>query len=125
MGDTSSEAGWLDQELRDQQPVKVAEDAAKRRKKAAGRAKIGRPVVKGFEVDLEPRRGPRGPLVMVYGSGPRQGGSCNVPLSREIESKVEKYGVGPKSQILALLIEHGLAQLEESGQVIVARSIKE
>lgn len=119
----AEEAGWFDEEVKQQEPVAKAREQSQKRKKASQKGRLGRPVVQRFKVSYEARNGQRGPLVMVYGSGPRTGKCINVPVSPEVVAKIERYGVGPVSQILSLLIDHGLAELEKDGQTIVARSV--
>lgn len=119
---------WLEEELAGNNQKTLQEVAAETKKKKQAAKKTmklkGRPSIKGFKIEFNERAGTRAPLVMVYGSGPRQGKAVNVPIPPEVAEMVEKYTVGPKTQVLSLLIKHGLDQLHEHGKTLVATSIK-
>jgi hypothetical protein len=84
----------------------------------------GKKPVKRLEVEVGERLGKRGPLVLMYGQGPKPRTSVNVPISAEIRNKLEKKTVGPRGQVCALLIEWALDELAARGKSITATPVK-
>jgi len=119
---------WMNEadtdEVVDMDVLKEEEEKKKNSAKQNRPGARGKKPVKRLEVEVGERLGKRGPLVLMYGQGPKPRTSVNVPISAEIRNKLEKKTVGPRGQVCALLIEWALDELAAQGKSITATPIK-
>ncbi len=104
--------------------LKTEEEARQKKSKKSRPGAVGKKAIKGLNVEVLDRMGAKGPLVMMYGQGPRRNIGVNVPISAEIRNRLDKETVGPRGQVCSLLISYALEKLTEEGQCVTAESIK-
>lgn len=125
----SNEFDWLEKEQSGHDTkindLAAAETDKKKAIKKGRPGTKGKPPVKSLQIELQKRMGKRAPLVMVYGQGPRKNvKNVNVPIPADLAAKLDKYTIGPKAQVIALLAAHALESLESNEQCISATSMK-
>lgn len=102
-----------------------AEEKARKNIKRSRSGAKGRPRIQGLERELVDRAGKRGPLVMIFGQGPRTGNKqVSIAISNELAGKLDKYTTGSRAQVLPLLAEWALQELAAQGKCISATAVK-